>query len=317
MKSTLPPNLLSSLLSALSEPVRLRLCRVLEREELTVGEAAQVVQLPQSTVSRHLKHLFEAGLIVKRSAGTSTLYRLLVDDMEQDAAAIWAVVRTQLGSDTECEEDARRLDLVLAQRRTDTMGFFGRIAGEWDALRADLFGTSFTARALLAMLSSDWVVADIGSGTGNAAEHLARFVKEVVCVDQSRPMLEAAEKRLSGYRNVRFVEASAEDLPLDDRSVDVATSFLLLHHIGEPERVLSEMARITRPGGVVLVVDMLEHGRDDYRRLMGHAHLGFSEDRVREMYTQAGLTTPSITSQPTEPDARGPSLFVATARKPT
>lgn len=316
MKRSADTNPITQRLAALSEPVRLRLCRVLEQEELSVGEAAHVVQLPQSTVSRHLKLLSEGGWLQKRSAGTSTMYRMLHDDLPAGAGPIWHAVRDQVADELDFADDARRLKQVLADRRTDTIAFFGRVAGEWDHLRHELFGNTFTSRALLAMLPHDWVIADIGSGTGNAAEHLARHVREVICIDQSRPMLNAAAKRLAERDNVRFEEGTAESLPLGDASVDATTCVLVLHHIENAQAGMDEMARVVRPGGVVLIVDMHEHTREEYRQQMGHAHLGFSEDAIRSIYERAGLELPTIVSQPTEPDARGPGLFVAVGRKP-
>ncbi|GAB4518288.1 MAG: metalloregulator ArsR/SmtB family transcription factor [Phycisphaerales bacterium] len=315
MKRSANPNPITDRLVAISDSVRLRLCRVLEQEELSVGEASNVVQLPQSTVSRHLKTLAESGWLQKRSAGTSSMYRMVLDDLPDGSSEIWTAVRNQVADELSFAEDARRLKEVVAERKTDTIAFFGRLAGEWDQLRHELFGDTFTSRALLAMLPHDWVIADIGSGTGNAAEHLARHVKQVICIDQSKPMLDAAAKRLAGLDNVRFVEGGAEKLPLKDASVDAVTCLLVLHHIDDVDQVMREFARVIRPGGVALIVDMHEHDRDEYRQQMGHAHLGFSEARIRSMYTDAGFDTPAIASQATHPDARGPGLFVAVARK--
>jgi ArsR family transcriptional regulator len=275
-----------------------------------------VVQLPQSTVSRHLKTLHESGWLQKRSAGTSSMYRMVLDDLPEGSTQIWTAVRDQVADELAFADDGRRLKEVVGERKTDTIAFFGRLAGEWDQLRHELFGDTFTSRALLAMLPHDWVIADIGSGTGNAAEHLARHVKEVVCIDQSKPMLEAAAKRLADLDNVRFLEGGAEKLPLKAKSVDAVTCLLVLHHIEDVERVMAEFARVVRPGGVALVVDMHAHDREEYRQQMGHAHLGFSEERMHELYTDAGFEPPTFASQSTHPDARGPGLFVAVARKP-
>lgn len=316
MKRSAETNPITHRLAALSEPVRLRLCRVLEQEELSVGEAAHVVQLPQSTVSRHLKLLSDAGWLQKRSAGTSSMYRMVHDDLPDGSARVWTAVRDQVADELAFAEDARRLKQVVTERRTDTIAFFGRLAGEWDQLRHELFGDSFTSRALLAMLPHDWTIADVGSGTGNAAELLARHVKEVICIDQSRPMLDAAAKRLADLDNVRFAEGSAEKLPLKASSVDAVTCLLVLHHIEDIDRVMKEFARVLRPGGIALIVDMHKHTRDEYRQQMGHAHLGFDADELRELCERAGFTPTTIISQPTHPEARGPGLFVAVARKP-
>ncbi|MEO1130818.1 MAG: metalloregulator ArsR/SmtB family transcription factor [Planctomycetota bacterium] len=302
---------LAERLAALSEPIRLRICRLLERHELSVGEVANVVQLPQSTVSRHLKVLSSTEWVLHRAEGTAKFYRLVLDDLPDEARAIWRAVRDQLGTDPQFEEDAHRLAAVLAERKTDSLSFFGRVAGEWDKLRMELFGDAFTAHALLGLLPPDWIVADIGCGTGNAAEMLAPHVAEVVAIDRSSPMLSAAQKRLSDVENVRFVEASIESLPLDDDSVDAATCLLVLHHVERPVDALREMARIVRPGGRVLVVDMEEHDRVIYRQTMGHEHLGFGPEGIRSLFAGAGLSNVLIRHIPDHAQARGPGLFVA------
>ena len=302
---------ITELLHALGEEIRLRICRVLEREELSVGEIAGVVQLPQSTVSRHLKILASAGLVTRRAVGTATLYRLIRDDLSPSARSLWATVRDQMGDDPRLAEDLRRLSGVLAERRTDSVSFFGQVAGEWDKVRSELFGDGFTAPSLLSLLPSDWVVADIGCGTGNAAELLAPVVGEVIAVDQSGPMLDAAKKRLAGIGRVRFVEGVVTDLPLEDGSVDAAVLALVLHHVPEVERAMGELGRVVRSGGKVLIVDMFEHELAHFRNTMGHAHLGFSRERMTELLGEAGFGGVRVEGLPTTASARGPGLFAA------
>jgi len=219
---------------ALSEQIRLRICLLLQSQELSVGEVAKVVQLPQSTVSRHLKILSDVGFLQKRADGTATLYRLTMDDLEPGSRELWQAVALQMDADLMAQDDLRRMKDVLAERRTDSLSFFGRVAGEWDQVRQQLFGSQFTARALLAFLPSHWVVADLGCGTGNGAELLAPYVREVIAIDQSRPMLDAARKRLAGIENVRFVAGPAEAVPLADATVDAAPSRMMLHHVPNP-----------------------------------------------------------------------------------
>lgn len=302
-------------LSALGEPVRLRLLRLLEREELSVGELARVVQLPQSTVSRHLKVLGEGGWIIARSEGTSTLLRLIRDDLDPAHRALWQTVREQM-SGPELEEDARRLAGVLSERMGDTQAFFGRVAGEWDGVRRELFGERATVQALLALLPEAWTVADIGCGTGNAAEVLAPLVQKVVAIDQSDAMLGAARKRLKCVQNVEFVRAGVESLPLQNASVDAAVCVLVLHHIEDPLAACREMARILRPGGVCLIVDMVEHDRVQYRHTMGHRWLGFGVPELVRMLSDAGLEGVRVSLLPAAAEAKGPGLFACAARRP-
>jgi ArsR family transcriptional regulator len=307
----------AALLASLAEPIRLRVLRLLDGEELTVGEIARVVQLPQSTVSRHLKVLLDRGWLARRSAGTATLYQLVLDDLAMDARALWLAVRPQVGSRPEHDEDRRRLAAVLAERRLDSESFFGRVGGEWDAVRASLFGSDFTARALLSLIPRGWVLADLGCGTGNASELLAPHADRVIAVDQSKPMLAAARKRLAAHSNVRFAAGSLDKLPLPARSVDAAVCILVLHHLDDPVGALREMARVLRTergGGVALIVDMLEHDRAEYRQTMGHRHLGFAPEGLRAMLKDAGLSEATVQPLPSDPSAKGPGLLVATGR---
>ncbi|MEC9372191.1 MAG: metalloregulator ArsR/SmtB family transcription factor [Planctomycetota bacterium] len=307
---------LTERLAALAEPVRLRLLRLLEREQLSVGEVARVVQMPQSTVSRHLKVLAEANWLTRRAMGTATYYRVAEPDLAPEAAALWRTVREQIGDDATLQEDARRLRSVLAERRSDSLSFFGRVSGEWDAIRTELFGAGFTTAALPALLPPDTVIADLGCGTGNAAERLAPYVKKVIAVDVSSPMLDASRKRLAEFDNVEFVEGDLTDLPLEDASVDAAVCVLVLHHLPQPAAAIAEMRRLLKPGGAAAIIDMYAHDREEYRTTMGHQHLGFSEQDMTRWLEEAGLTDARVAPLRSDPEAKGPGLFVASARAP-
>ncbi|MFT5422295.1 MAG: SAM-dependent methyltransferase [Phycisphaerales bacterium] len=304
-------------LAELGDGIRLRVLRLLETEELAVGELVQILQLPQSTVSRHLRVLLDGGWIAKRSEGASGLYRFVLDELDEQARRLWVEVRTQLRVDPGNRADLERLASVLGARRTDSRAFFGRVGGAWDDVRNELFGDRFTAAASLSLIPSDWVVADLGCGTGDAAELIAPWAGEVVAVDNTAAMLKAAGKRLKDAQNVRFVEAELESVPLEDQSVDAATLFLVLHHVADPTRVLAETRRILRSdrgGGLAVVVDMVSHRREEYRQTMGHNHLGFNEREMFEMFERAGFEAPRLRRLTPAPEAKGPGLFAASAR---
>lgn len=313
--------MLADRLGSLSDCVRLRLLRLLEIEELSVGEIARVTQLPQSTVSRQLKVLAGAAWLARRSAGTATYYRMTPDDLDPGARELWATIRDQFGTDPRFETDLRRLRDVLAARRTDSSAFFGRVAGEWDAYRRELFGEQFGAIGLLGLLGPDWVVADLGCGTGDLSELLSPHTSRVIAVDESQPMLDAARRRLGldtgACPNVELVHAPLERLPFDDDSIDAACCSLVLHHIDDPTPALREMARVLRPdrsGGLALVIDMLPHERHEFRTSMGHKHLGFERDHIIDLYTAAGFEPPRVIELPSDPESKGPGLFAASAR---
>jgi len=302
-------------LAALADPLHLRICRLLEREELSVGEVARALQLAQSTASRRLKILAEAGWITRRSEGVSTLFRMGIDDLPEADRRLWQTAREELAGDETLEEDDRRLAAVLAERRADSRTFFGRVAGQWEEIRASLFGRSFLAGALPSLLPESWEAADFGCGAGDASAVLAPFLRRIVAFDQSDEMLEAARRRLAQFENVRVLPGEAHEAPLEDASVDLAVCSLLLHHVQRPDAVVREMARVLRPGGRALIIDMLPHSRQEYRQSMGHLHLGFDPRWMSEAMLTAGFDRVRIVNLPSDPEAKGPSLFVATGAK--
>ena len=238
------------------------------------------MQLPQSTVSRHLKALADGGWIAARAEGTSNLYTMTRDDLDASARRLWLLVREQVGATAGAAQDQRRLQAALAERRTKSQEFFSSSAGQWDRLRDELFGDRFHLAALAAFADPDWVVGDLGCGTGQVSAALAPFVARVVAVDASAAMLQAARKRLHGFDNVDLRRGELEALPIDDGRLDAATLMLVLHHVPEPARALAEVARVLKPGGRVILVDMLPHDREQLpaadgprlARLLGRAH---------------------------------------------
>jgi ArsR family transcriptional regulator len=306
---------LLSRLSTLNDLARLRILRLLGRHELSVGELGRALQLPQSTVSRHLKLLLDGGWIVKRSAGTASLYCLVEDGLDADARALWTLVRDQLGTSATDEDDDARLAEVLAERRQDSKAFFGQLGSEWDHLRHDLFGRDFTAEALLALVDPRWTIADLGCGTGNAAALLAAHVQTVHVVDREPTMIAAARRRLTEHDNVEYHEAELGALPLDDDSVDAAIAFLVLHHLPDPSAAVVEAARVLAPGGALLVVDMVAHDREAYGHTMGHQHLGFDEDDVRAWARAGGFGSVRYLRLRPDTQAKGPGLFAAVLRR--
>jgi ArsR family transcriptional regulator len=303
-------------LSTLSDPTRSRLLHVLENRELTVTELCSVLQLPQSTVSRHLKILSDEGWVASRADGTSRYYRLETA-LDPAAQQLWGVVRDQVADTPAGRQDARRVDSVVSERRSRSQAFFSSVAGQWDAVRHDLFGDRSPLVGMLALVDSDWTIADLGCGTGSLTATLAPFVRRVVAVDASAPMLAAARRRLDGLTNVDIRQGELEAVPIEDAQVDAAVMSLVLHYIAEPAKALGEAARVLRPGGRLIVVDMTPHDREEYRQQMGHVWQGFSPEQMTDWLSAAGFDRVRYTSLPVEPDANGPSLFVASATRAT
>lgn len=303
-------------MSALADPTRSRLLLVLERHELTVGELCAVLQLPQSTMSRHLKTLGDEGWVASRAEGTARRYRMAAEGLDAAARRLWQLVREGASALPAAAQDAERLRAVLAQRTTQSRRFFSTAAGQWDRLRAELFGQRADLLGLLGLLEETWTVGDLGCGTGQVAASLAPFVGRVVAVDSSEAMLTAARARLDGTANVEVRAGELERLPLDDGALDAALLFLVLHYVAEPGDALAEAARALADGGRLLVVDMAPHERDDYRATMGHVWPGFGPDAMAAWAAAAGLERPRYVPLPADPAAKGPTLFAFAARKP-
>lgn len=302
-------------LSSLADPTRSRLLFVLDRHELTVGELCSALQLPQSTVSRHLKQLGDHEWLNSRADGTSRFYRM-VPELDAPARKLWNVVRDQLSTGTTATRDAERAEAILAQRRAASEEFFSSAAGQWDSIRAEMFGKRADLFALSGLLDPSWTIGDLGCGTGPLTELIAPNVNRVIAVDSSRGMLAAARRRLAKTDNVDLKQGTLESLPIDDDTLDVAVLFLVLHYVAEPQRVFSEAARVLKKGGRLLVVDMLPHERAEYRERMGHVWQGFSKQQVEEWMTDAGLASLDHRALPIDSAATGPALFAVSGRKP-
>jgi ArsR family transcriptional regulator len=300
-------------MTSLADPTRVRLLRLVERHELTVVELCAVLQLPQSTVSRHLKVLADDGWVDWRPEGTSRLYHMVVDGLPQAARRLWTLTREQMSQALSAEQDDQRLSSVLAERQSRSQAFFSSAAGKWDKLRRELFGERFDVLGLLALLDPEWRVGDLGCGTGQTSEMLSPYVRRVIAVESSAAMFKAAKARLGGLSNVELHRGDLHALPLDDGTLDVALLHLVLHHVAEPAAVLAQAARALVPGGRILIIDMQRHERREYPQQMGHVWLGFEPEQLTGWLTGAGFTDVRIHSLPADPAARGPALLSAVA----
>jgi len=302
-------------MTALADPTRCRMLMMLEKQELTVSELCAVLQMPQSTVSRHLKTLSDDDWVTSRRDGTSRFYTMPVDDLDSGAKRLWPIIREQVSSTTGASQDDRRLRGVLTRRRAKSQEFFATAAGGWDHLRGELFGDEFFLWAVLGLIDPALIVGDLGCGTGQLTETVAPYVRRVISVDGSIDMLDAARQRLGGAKNVELRQGELESLPIDSGELDVAMLSLVLHYSPSPARALSEVGRVVRKGGRVLVVDMLPHDREEYQQQMGHVWLGFSEKQIARFLTGAGFGEVRVRMLPADPDAKGPALFAAIAIK--
>jgi SAM-dependent methyltransferase len=302
-------------MSALADPTRCRILLLLEKHELTVSELCAVLQLPQSSVSRHLKTLADDDWVASRRDGTSRFYSMPHDDLDSGASRLWPLIREQVADTATAGQDAQRLLGVLARRRAKSREFFASAASGWDRLRGDLFGDSFFLWGLLGLIDPSLTIGDLGCGTGQLAETVAPHVHRVIAVDASDDMLASARRRLGGLPNVDVRQGDLEALPVRPSELDAAVLSLVLHYSPDPARALSEVARVLQPGGRALIVDMLPHEHEEYQQQMGHIWLGFSDAQITRLLSGAGFGNVRVRALPAEPDAKGPALFAAVATR--
>ncbi len=278
---------LSAFCRLLGDDVRLRLIRLLGKEQLNVKELTAILGIAQSGVSRHLGLLRKSGLVEERREGGFAYYSLRPDGAGK-ALPLWDALEAALPSaddDPELQADDARLLEVLRLRKEDFQAH-GSSAGQL------VPGRSWAAwsRALGHLLPRLTVV-DAGCGEGYLALEAARWAAQVIAVDSSRDVLKRARHlaRKRAVTNIVWKEGRIEALPIDDASVDVVLLSQALHHVPQPEEALRDAVRVLRPGGVVLVLELRAHGQDWVRERLGDRWLGFRDEALEDWLFRAGL----------------------------
>ena len=301
-------------MSALGDLARGRLLLLLERGEFTVSELVQISQLPQSTVSRHLKILADDGWVTSRASGTSRFYRMAAS-LDPAAQELWGLVRPDVAAVGLAGADDDRTRAVLRERRRRSREFFSGVALRWDSVREELFSSDSEMFPLFGLLSPTATLGDLGAGTGHFAARVAPFVGRVIAVDASDEMLQAARDRLEDTPNVDLRRGDLENLPIDDDELDMAVLLLVLHYVVDPPTILKEARRALKPGGQLIVVDMRPHSREGYLEEMGHVWPGFDEADLARWHRDEGFADFAHRPLPARPEASGPLLFVTSATR--
>lgn len=269
-------------IKAIAEPTRLRIVELCAQGELAVSELTQILDQSQPRVSRHLKVLSDARIIVPMREGNWTFYRL-----ERESPDLASPILSLLNqNDPIIIDDRQRLQAVRRRRREEAEAYFSAHAADWDAIRALHVDAAPIERQLISLAPKGAfdVHLDIGTGTGHILTVMANQVGHSIGIDNSRSMLTVARDRVAraGLTSASLRLADMYSLPLPDQSVDLVTIHMVLHYADAPERVVAEAARVMRPGGRLIVVDFAPHTNEALRQRHAHRRLGFSESEVRQ-----------------------------------
>ena len=309
---------LQKVFKTFSDPTRVRILALLEREELAVNELMDVLGMAQSRVSRHLAILREAGLLEDRRDGTYVFYRFALP-AEGPWYETWSLVRSSLQRDPTAERDTAALLRVMDERASRTRSFFDSVGPEWDALRKVFDDDVVRARAVSRLVDPELLVADVGTGTGILAAELRGLGVRVIAIDNSTRMLEAARAKFSrdGIEGVELRRGDAGALPLADGEVNAAFAHRVLHYLASPGEAVADMARAVSAGGSVVVVDFVRHQHEWMRQELGVTWLGFSPEEIRNWFAESGLADVQIDEYEGRSSARDlPASFIASGRVP-
>jgi ubiquinone/menaquinone biosynthesis C-methylase UbiE/DNA-binding transcriptional ArsR family regulator len=276
-------------LRALADPTRLRIMALLEKDELSVNEIQQVTRMGQSRISTHLRPLQEAGLIQYRREGKRTFYKL---NPEADRGTKEFIELATRGAKELPEYGGDQINLkrIVRRRQEQAQLYFDQVAGRFD--RSYGPGRSWQAFGqLLLRVIPPLVVADLGSGEGLLSQLLARRAKKVIAVDNSEKIVAfgASKAKKMGLKNLEFRLGNLEEPPVEPASVDLVVLSQALHHAKEPSRAIQSAHRILKPGGQLMMLDLLEHQFENARDLYGDHWLGFAESDLQKWLEAAGF----------------------------
>jgi len=276
-------------LRALSDPTRLRIVSLLERDELSVNELQEITRLGQSRISTHLGLLSDCDLVRSRREGKRTFYKLNAHATGATGEFIQLAIRgaKELG---EHASDQINLKRILNRRREQAQLFFNQVAGRFDRVYGP--GRSWQAFGhLLLRILPPLVVADLGAGEGLLSELLARRCKRVIAVDNSEKIVAfgAAKAKKNGLKNLEFRLGNLQDPPIEASSADLVILSQALHHAEDPGAALASAHKLLKPHGQILILDLLKHNFEKARELYGDRWLGFAESDLHRWLEAAGF----------------------------
>jgi len=282
--------MLLDILKALSDATRLRILALLRHGEFTVTELVELLGMGQSRISRHLKILMDAGVLAVKRQGTWGYYRLRQDNALLQA--LLPVLDAHAGQIEGRKQDLEALASWLERRRRSSRDFFNLHARSWDALVQELLPTEDYVPKLLSNLSACGTLVEVGAGTGRLLSELARFAEKLVAVDQSDRMLQQARSsaEAAGLKDVSYRLGEMSHLPLQDAEADALIACMVLHHAPQPQAVLAEFGRVLKPGGRLLLADLVRHEQEWVRERLLDLWLGFEPQEMGDWCRGAGFT---------------------------
>ncbi len=273
---------------ALSDPTRLRLLNILNHYELNVNEIVSIVDMIQSGVSRHLKILLEAGLLVLRKDGSFIYYSA---NKTQETFSLINLACGRIEKETLCVLDLEQAKQSITIRKNRAKRFFRTVAPQWDRLKKEVLGTLDLNGILKQMALAGTRMADLGCGTGEMLGRLYCENKKVLIgVDSSPEMLAQARIKLPSLNAIELRLGELENLPMKDQEVDTVIMSMVLYHIFEPEKSIHEVFRVLKPGGIFLLADFEKHDQEHIKEIIGGAWLGFEKQQIESWLLTAGFS---------------------------
>ena len=298
-------------LKLLTDPTRLRILLLLEAEALSVADLQELLGMGQSRISTQLSQLKGGGLVRDERSGKHNFYR---SEMRPELSSLAREAAKEL---PEVEKDAAALRHLQRKRRDKTRAYFDELAGRFGKDYVPGRSWKGLAEALL-KVTNHGVVADLGAGEGTLAQMLARQAERVIAVDLSPKMVEFGSELAKRHdlKNLEYRLGDIEEPPLDDASVDLAFLSQALHHAGSPQNALAQAFRIVKPGGQLVVLDLLQHSFEEARELYADVWLGFGEGELAAMLEKAGFVEIETAVVDREPEPPNFQTLLAVARKP-
>lgn len=298
-------------LKLLTDPTRLRILLLLEAEALSVADLQELLGMGQSRISTQLSQLKGGGLVRDERSGKHNFYR------SEMAPALTSLAKEAAKELPEVAKDASALRHLQRKRRDKTRAYFDELAGRFGKDYVPGRSWKGLAEALL-KVTNHGVVADLGAGEGTLAQMLARQAQRVIAVDLSPKMVEFGRELAIKHElpNLEYRLGDIEEPPLDDASVDLAFLSQALHHAGSPQKALDQAFRIVKPGGQLVVLDLLQHTFEEARELYADVWLGFGEGELAAMLEKAGFVDIETAVVDREPEPPHFQTLLAVARKP-